>query len=266
MTEELTKVFKASVINIEQSSDEWHEYRHKAVTGTVMENSVGACYTNEKRDNEGNLKSSAMWQLNGKTFELVGTKWTCTKQGSILKKCKDKQVTLGLELVSERQSILEIDEFCNAVMERGNDLEPISVDKASEKHGVKFETCGMLQSSVLKDFRFSPDAVVYNKDGVVIGGYETKSKAGKKHIEYMLADEVPAEHLWQCLCPMIMSDDVKWWIFGHYDDRNMVNDLFTVGIKREDYQELIQEARIVLVEFFEKLDKMTTQLGGIYND
>ena len=31
-----------------------------------------------------------------------------------------------LELVSERQSILEIDDYCSADMERGNDLEPFS--------------------------------------------------------------------------------------------------------------------------------------------
>ena len=170
-----------------------------------------------------------------------------------------------LELASDRQSELEIDDYCSADMQRGNDLEPLSVAAASERLGVEFKQCGMLQSNTLSRFKFSPDAIVLDKNGVVIGGYETKSKAGKKHIEYTLNDEVPPEHLWQCLCPMIMDDCVKWWAFGHYDDRNHVNNLFIKGIKRKDYEELIQEARVLLVQFFKDLDVMVESLGGDYN-
>ena len=163
------------------------------------------------------------------------------------------------------QSELEIDDYCSADMERGNELEPLSVAAASEKHKVNFEECGMLQSDTLPNFKFSPDAIYKNADGVVVGGYETKSKSGKKHIEYIINDEVPAEHLWQCLCPMIMDDCVKWWIFGHYDDRNHVQPLFTKGIKREDYEELIQEARLILVDFFAQVEAKVIELGGAYH-
>lgn len=220
------------IINIDQGSDEWHEERHRCITGTKMQSAIGAKYS----------KAKNQWTLGDKKV----------------------QRTLLLELVSEFQSILEIDDFSNEAMKRGNDLEPISVIKASEKLGVKFETCGMLQSDKHEMFKFSPDSICKH-DGLIIGGYETKSKAGKKHIEYLEDDIVPHEHLWQCLCPMIMDDCVEWWVFGHYDDRNQVNDLFTKTIYRSEYTELIEQARILLDEFIKEVMETVERRGGIYH-
>ena len=220
------------IIEIEQGSDQWHEERFRCVTGTKIQSAIGAKYSVAK----------GVWTLGDKKI----------------------QKTLLLELVSEHQSELEIDDYCSESMERGNDLEPLSVIEASKRLKVDFAPCGMLQSDTLPGFKFSPDAVCFDKNGVVVGGYETKSKAGKKHIEYMLADEVPPEHLWQCLCPMIMDDCVKWWAFGHYDDRNHVNNLFLKGIKRKDYEEQITQSRVLLVEFFAELDAMVEKMGGVY--
>lgn len=243
------------ILDITQSSDQWHEERFRSVTGTKIESAIGACYSNAKNQ----------WVLGGKTWEFEGDKLICVKEGNPTKASTDKQNTLLLELVSEWQSELEINDYCSAEMERGNDLEPLSVAAASERFKVNFVPCGMLQSDTLPAFKFSPDAVYYNKDGVITGGYETKSKAGKKHIEYIIADQLPPEHLLQCLCPMIMDDSVKFWLFGHFDDRNQVNNLFTKMIKRENYEEFIQVARSLLVEFLAEVDETVKKLGGVYN-
>ncbi len=180
------------IIKIEQGSDQWHVERWRSIGGTRLGSAVGAKYTKAKG-----------WTLGDEKV----------------------QRTLLLELISEYQSELEIDDYCSAAMQRGNDLEPDSVKLASEKLGVKLEVCGMLQSDIHPSFKYSPDAV-FLEAGIVIGGYETKSKAGKKHIEYLLDGIVPNEHLFQCLAPMIMDDSVQWWAFGSYDDRNHVNPLF----------------------------------------
>ena len=221
------------IIDIPQGSDEWHLERFRSVTGTKIQSAIGAKYSATKKQ----------WTLGDKKI----------------------QQTLLLELVSEWQSELEIDDFCSEAMERGNDLEPLSVKEASKRLSREFVECGMLQSDTLPSFKFSPDAVCYDKNGVVVGGYETKSKSGKKHVEYMLAEEVPPEHLWQCLCPMIMDDCVKWWAFGHYDDRNHINNLFIKGIKRKDYEELITEARELLIQFFKDVDETVEKMGGVYH-
>lgn len=243
------------ILEIEQGSDQWHEERWARVTGTRIESALGACYSNAK----------SQWVMGGKTWEFDGDKLVCVKEGKQTKASRDKQVTLILELVSERQSEMEINDFCSADMERGNDLEPHSGKAAEKRHGIKLEACGMLQSDTLPSFKYSPDFVCFDKNGVIVGGYETKSKAGKKHIEYIMTDEVPSEHLLQCLCPMIMDDCVKWWIFGHFDDRNKINNLFTKGIKRENYEDFIQEARSLLVAFLAEVDATVEKMGGEYH-
>jgi hypothetical protein len=247
------------ILNIPQGGEggeQWHEERHGCVTGTKIENAIGACFSNAKQQ----------WQMGGKTWEFEGSKLVCVTEGKQTKASKDKQKTLLLELVSDRQSELEIDDYCSAEMERGNELEPLSLKAASIKHSVLLEPCGMLVSDTLPMFKFSPDAIVLDKNGVVVGGYETKSKAGKKHIEYTIANVVPSEHLMQCLTPMIMDDCVKYWIFGHFDDRNKVSNLFTTGIKRADYEDFIQVARAVLNDFLNEVNETVEKMGGAYND
>lgn len=250
-----------------ENGDQWHEERHGCVTGTKFESAIGACFTSAKYK-EDVLVTKERWALGGGIWEFdEGGKLTCIKQGKQTKKSRDKQITLMQELVSDRQSELEIGDYQSAEMERGSELEPIAIEAVMKRHKVTFEQCGMLVSKSMPKFKFSPDAIALDKSGsVVVGGGETKSKMGRKHIQYQVENVVPPEHLLQCLCPMVMSDTVKWWIFSHYDDRNKVNDLFTVGIKRADYEDFIQVAREVLKEFLSEVDEMVEQMGGAYND
>jgi|GEM_PF-1469682 len=258
------------ILYIEQggeNGDQWHEERHGCVTGTKFESAIGACFTSAKYK-EDVLVTKERWALGGGIWEFDDNgKLTCIKQGKQIKKSRDKQITLMQELVSDRQSELEISDYCSAEMERGNELEGPAIEAVSKRHKVKFDKCGMLISESIPNFKFSPDAISLGSNGeVVVGGAETKSKMGRKHIQYQVEKAVPPEHLLQCLCPMVMSDTVKWWIFSHYDDRNKVNDLFTVGIKRADYEDFIQVARKVLIEFLNEVNEMVEQMGGAYND
>lgn len=243
------------ILELKQGSDVWHEHRWACVTGTRMESAVGASYSN----------ATKAWTMGGKTWIMDGDKLVVDESKKVKAIDRKKQNTLLLELVSERQSELEINDYCSADMERGNDLELDSIAAASIRHKIDLSIIGMLQSDTLPAFKYSPDCVCFDKKGNVVGGYETKSKAGKKHIEYIVANEVPSEHLLQCLCPMIMDDCVKWWIFGHFDDRNQINNLFTKGIKRENYEDFILEARTLLVAFLSEVDATVEKLGGEYH-
>ena len=100
------------IIDTIQGSDAWHEERWRCITGTKMKSSIGAKFT--KKDG---------WKLGDKKI----------------------QRTLLLELVSEFQSVLEIDDFSNESMDRGHGLELPSITRAEKKLDVIFETCGMLQ-------------------------------------------------------------------------------------------------------------------------
>ena len=215
------------VINVEQGTEEWQRERLACVTGTRIKSAVGAKYSSVTNE----------WTLGDKKI----------------------QATLLYALVSERQSDVVIDTYCSPKMERGNELEPLSIEAASIKRGVTFESIGMLQCDWHPRFKFSPDAICV-EDGVVVGGYETKSKEGGKHIEYTLKNEIPAEHFWQVIGPMIMDDSVQWWDFGHFDDRNYINNLFIKRITRKEVNTLVLQARGILKNFLRDVDMADKQI------
>ena len=213
-------------INVEQGTVEWHEQRFGCVTGTRIQNAVGAKWDARKKE----------WKLGDAKI----------------------QATLMFELLAERMSQNEIDDFTSKAMERGNELEPIAVKAASDVNDINYQTCGMLGCDWSEHFKFSPDAI-YEEDNQIIGGLETKCPSGKKHVEYTLNDEVPREYFWQVIGPMILDDCVQWWDFCSYDDRNYERPVFTIRTERSDYKELIEQAREEIKRFLELVDE--THIG-----
>lgn len=212
-------------INVEQGTIEWHEHRFGCVTGTRIQNAVGAKWDARKKQ----------WKLGDEKI----------------------QSTLMYELLSERMSQNEVDDFTSKAMDRGNELEPFAIKAASQENEIEYSTCGMLASDI-GFFKFSPDAI-FESEGVISGGLETKCPSGKKHIEYILNDEIPREYFWQVIGPMILDDCVQWWDFCSYDDRNYERPIFIIRAEREEYSELINEAKDHLVKFLEKVEE--THLG-----
>lgn len=265
------------IIDTPQGTDQWLVEKWRAATGTRFQSAIGAV-----------MSSNGEMIVDGIKWAIVDGK---IKRAELLteaqiKKCKGDpdlkieleykaiaenktrcaaiQETLMLEMISENRSILEINDYQSAEMARGHEMEPLSIAAAAKRLNVEFATVGMLQSDIHPLFKFSPDAVHFDEDGVVTGGFETKSKAGKKHIEYIKLNELPKEHFWQCICPMVMSKKVTWWMFAHYDDRDMIDPLFLTGIKRADYAELIDLCEGVILRFLNELERRTIELGGYY--
>lgn len=265
------------IIDIPQGSDQWHLERWRAATGTRFQSAIGAVMSSNGEMIVGGIK----WAIiNGKIERvelLTKTELKKCDGNPELKReleykaiavnkvrCAAIQETLMLEMISENRSILEIDEYQSPEMLRGHEMEPLSISEAAKRLKVEFSTVGMLQSDINPLFKFSPDAVHFDKNGVITGGFETKSKAGKKHIEYIELNELPREHFWQCICPMVMSKSVIWWMFAHYDDRDMIDPLFLAGIKRADYAELIELCEGIILNFLDELERRTIKLGGYY--
>lgn len=211
------------IINVEQGTIEWHEHRFGSVTGTRLQQALGA-----------------KWDARAKKWKLGDSKI---------------QSTIMYELISERMSENEIVELNSPAVVRGNELEPFAVKAASETLGLQFDVCGMLASDTLEFYKVSPDAV-HEENGKVVGGLETKCPSGKRHIEYLLNDCVPREYFFQVMSPMILSDQVKWWQFCSYDDRNYERPVFTVNTKREDHEKFIGECRAVLVKFLDMVQEV----------
>lgn len=204
-------------LEVEQGSIEWHHERAGRVTGTSLQSALGAKYSNPKK------------------------KWTIGD--------KKVQETLSYGLISERMTEVQIVELNTAAVERGRELEPFAIKEVSKLKKIDFLECGMLISEIHPEFGFSPDAVFKDSKGVIVGGLETKCPSSKKHIEYLIKNELPSEYYWQVLSPFICSDDILWWDFASYDDRNYECPLFCIRIHRKDVEEHVKQAREVLTEY-----------------
>lgn len=206
-------------LEVEQGSIEWHQERAGRVTGTSLKSALGAKYT---------IKSG----------------WTVGD--------KKQQETLSYELIAERMTEVQIVELNTAAVERGRELEPFAIKEAGKLTGENYEECGMLICEEMQDFGFSPDSVVKN-DGVIIGGLETKCPSSKKHVEYLINNKVPNEYHWQVLAPFICSEDVIWWDFASYDDRNYEKPLFIIRVKREEVIKQVEAAKAELKSFLQSV-------------
>jgi hypothetical protein len=117
----------------------------------------------------------------------------------------DTARTLTNLLVSERITGHVEPTFTSADMERGNLDEPIARDKYAEHHAPVTEVGFMVRDFDGFQIGYSPDGLV-GDNGLI----EIKSRAPKKHLATILADEVPAENIAQCQAGLLVSG--REWI------------------------------------------------------
>jgi predicted phage-related endonuclease len=128
-----------------------------------------------------------------------------------------------------------------ADMERGTLDEPYARDKYAEHHAPVSEVGFMVRHFGDGDFKigFSPDGLV-GEDGLI----EIKSRAPKKHLATILADEVPAENMAQCQTGLLVSGR-EWIDYVSYCGG------MPLWTKRVERDERWHEAIIASVERFE---------------
>ena len=168
------------------------------------------------------------------------------------------QQTLLYDLVAARMVEPQITDLTSAAVTRGVELEPLALKAATTATGIPFIQTGMLLSDSMAGFGMSPDAI-YEENETVIGGIEIKCPGSKKHVEYLIKDELPKEYRAQVLAPFLLSDDVEWWYFASYDDRNYEIPLFLKRITRGDFPD-IDEDRQKLIAFLCRVDDQHTRL------
>jgi putative phage-type endonuclease len=197
---------------------------------------------------------------------IQGTyEWHCFRQGCVtgttVKSALGSpkvQETLLYKIVSERMTEPQIDELGTVAVRRGQEMEPIARNALIAKTGINFQEVGMLQHDTLENFRLSPDGVEI-VDGKVIGGCELKCPNSKNHVEYLLSGEVPKDYIWQVKAPFIMSDDIQYWTFASFDDRNYECPLFIKTVTRADFPE-IESERTELARFLDRVNQKHLEL------
>lgn len=112
----------------------------------------------------------------------------------------DSSRALTAQLVAERITGYTEPTFASFDMEQGHMVEPIARDLYSEHYAPATEVGFMTNT-------FNGYAIGYSPDGVVgtDGLLEIKSRRQKKHLQTILADEVPIENIAQCQVGLLVS-------------------------------------------------------------
>ena len=163
------------------------------------------------------------------------------------------QKTLMYSLIADRMTEVQMNELSTPAVDRGNELEPFAIRAASSEMALDFEETGLLLNDKYPRFSISPDGI-FEEDGVITGGIETKCPNSKKHVQYLIRNEIPKEYLYQVKAPFIMSDDVTFWVFASFDDRNYERPLFVKTVTRDDFDD-IEECREKLLKFLDEVNE-----------
>ena len=163
------------------------------------------------------------------------------------------QKTLMYSLIADRMTEVQMSDLSTPAIDRGNELEPFAIRATQDETGIQFIETGLLLDDKYLRFSISPDGIV-EEDGVIVGGIETKCPNSKKHVEYLMKNEIPKEYLHQVKAPFIMSDDVKYWVFASFDDRNYERPLFVKTVTRDDFDD-IDECRAKLLKFLDVVNE-----------
>lgn len=112
----------------------------------------------------------------------------------------DTSRALTAHLVAERITGYVEPVYVNADMERGNLDEPYAREKYAEHYAPVEEVGFMVREGYRWRLGYSPDGLV-GEDGLI----EIKSRRQKKHLQTILADEVPPENMAQIQCGLLVS-------------------------------------------------------------
>lgn len=168
------------------------------------------------------------------------------------------QDTLMYKLISERMTEPKIDDLNSEAVQHGKDYEHMAIQAISSATNKTFEEVGMLIDSRLDDYGVSPDGCYFEND-VLVGGVEVKCPNSKKHVEYLINDEIPKEYIYQVKAPFLLCPTLKFWIFGSFDDRNYECPLFYKIFNREDYTDLTKD-KLKLELFLERVNQQHMDL------
>ncbi|NTU49483.1 MAG: YqaJ viral recombinase family protein [Desulfobulbaceae bacterium] len=158
--------------------------------------------------------------------------------------------------VCERLTGLTAENYVNAAMQRGTDLEPMARDAYSFLKGVEVAQVGLIKHPRLSFSHASPDGLI-GDDGMI----EIKVPSPANHIEYLLAGEVPSIYVkqlqWQMACT-----GRKWNDFCSYcPELPEEMQLFIKRLDRDD--KLIAEMESAVFSFNDSVEQMIAELKAI---
>ena len=174
-----------------------------------------------------------------------------------LKKLMSKDnLSLVDELIAEEETGLSDDDgFVSEDMQRGIDLEPLAIKEYESVTGNTVTRYGILQSDELPILCQSPDGYVGTE-----GAIEVKCPRTKTHIKYIRQGKIPNDYKEQVWTYFMVNPNLKWLDFISYDPRLTKKPIWILRVNREDVQDDIIGAWMMLQAFNEKYIRLKEEL------
>ena len=180
-------------------------------------------------------------------------KITSTRLKKVLSK---DNLSLVDELIAEEETgISDDDGFVSEDMQRGIDLEPLAIKEYESMTGNTVTRYGFLQSDELPILCQSPDGYV-GTDGAI----EVKCPKTKTHIKYIRQGKIPNDYKEQVWCYFMVNPNLQWLDFISYDPRLTKKPMWVLRVTREDVQDDLIGAWMMLQAFNEKYIRLKEEL------
>lgn len=174
-----------------------------------------------------------------------------------LKKVMAKDnMSLVDELIAEEETGLSDDDgFVSEDMQRGIDLEPLAIKEYESITGNSVTRYGIMQSDELPILCQSPDGYVGTE-----GAIEVKCPRTKTHVKYIRQGKIPNDYKEQVWCYFMVNPNLQWLDFISYDPRLTKKPIWVLRVNREDVQDDLIEAWMMLHAFNDKYMRLKEEL------
>ena len=161
------------------------------------------------------------------------------------------------EIIAERLTGIVVDKFQNDLMRWGSAQEPEARSLYEFMRGVDVELVGFVEHPSIAMAGASPDGLV-GADGLI----EIKAPSTSTHIDTLLAQEIPEQHIkqidWQLACT-----GRQWVDFVSYDPRLPPH--LALFVKRRVRDETaIADLEAQAREFLSEVEAKVAALGALY--
>lgn len=194
------------------------------------------------------LQGSPEWheaRCGVKTASFFSNIITPTGKPVNAKKRSDYMLDLAHERISKKAIFIP----STFAMQRGNELEPDARNNFEFIKNIVVNEVGMVYTNDKKDTSCSPDGLIGKNSGL-----EIKCPLHKVHLQTLIDDEMPSEHIPQVQGSMFVTGRKSWWFMSYHPDHKP----FIKLIERDE--EFIKTLNKCLWDFEKELKEMIVLL------
>ena len=202
------------IVELQQNSDLWHEFRKGKITGT----SLGQLWQARQytKDDIFQLLDARQAEYKKSATKAVLEEMLTDEDKAVLASNADKKLEFYAIIAQQLATAPDDEER----MDRGHRLEDAGANRFAEDFKKKLEVVGCCVSDIDPRIINSPDRLVEpNKPGIYTEAVEVKCLSSARHLQAMIENEVPEEFFTQKVQYFVVNEHLEKLYFAFYDDR-----------------------------------------------